>query len=102
MMETIYFKSPIGTLEIKGDKNGLSSLHFLDSEENQTKEIPKHLQNTITQLQEYFEGTRTDFNLKLNPQGTEFQKKFGNNYKKFLFQKQFLIKPLPTDWEILK
>lgn len=27
------------------------------------------------QLQEYFEGKRTDFDLKLNPQGTEFQQK---------------------------
>ena len=27
------------------------------------------------QLQEYFEGKRTDFDLKLNPKGTEFQQK---------------------------
>lgn len=38
-------------------------------------EIPDCLQDCVTQLQEYFAGTRTRFNLKLNPQGTEFQKK---------------------------
>ena len=74
-LETAYINSPLGTLEIKGDKNGLSSVHFLDSEENTSTEIPKYLQETFSQLQEYFEGTRTEFNLKLNPEGTDFQKR---------------------------
>ncbi|MFK5982044.1 MAG: methylated-DNA--[protein]-cysteine S-methyltransferase [Flavobacteriaceae bacterium] len=86
-METIYFKSPVGTLEIKGNQEGLSSLHFMDSEEKPTKEIPKHLQKTVSQLQEYFEGSRTEFNLKLNPQGTEFQKKVWKQLQEIPFSK---------------
>lgn len=74
-METAYLNTPIGTLEIKGDENGLASVHFLDAEEENTSIIPENLQTTIIQLQEYFEGTRTEFHLKLNPEGTSFQKK---------------------------
>ena len=32
------------------------------------------LQRAATQLQEYFAGTRRDFDLPLNPRGTEFQR----------------------------
>ncbi len=86
-MDTIYFKSPVGTLEIKGNQDGLFSLHFMDSEEKSTKEIPKHLQKTVSQLQEYFEGSRTEFNLKLNPQGTEFQKRVWEQLQEIPFSK---------------
>ncbi len=86
-MDTIYFKSPTGTLEIKGDENGLSSLHFLNYEEIPNKIIPNHLQEVITQLQEYFEGSRTEFNLKLNPQGTDFQKRVWEQLQEIPFSK---------------
>jgi len=86
-MGAIYFISPVGTLEIKGNQDGLSSLHFLDSKEKPTKEIPKYLQKTVSQLQEYFEGTRTKFNLKLNPQGTDFQKRVWRQLQEIPFSK---------------
>ena len=37
--------------------------------------IPEPLEDAVYQLNEYFEGARTEFNLTLNPVGTEFQKK---------------------------
>ena len=37
-------------------------------------EIPE-IKQAIQQFKEYFEGTRTSFDLKLTPQGTEFQKR---------------------------
>jgi len=37
--------------------------------------IPPYLQECIQQLNEYFNKIRTTFNLKLNPQGTDFQKR---------------------------
>jgi methylated-DNA-[protein]-cysteine S-methyltransferase len=46
-LQTTYYKSPIGTEKIVGNNNGI----------------------------EYFKGERKTFNLKLNPKGTEFQKK---------------------------
>lgn len=86
-MEIAYLNSPIGTLEIKGDENGLSSVHFLDSKKKSTSTTPKILQPVISQLQEYFEGNRTEFNLKLNPIGTSFQKKVWEQLVKIPFAK---------------
>lgn len=86
-METTYLNSPIGTLEIKGDKFGLASVHFLGSEERSISAISKSLQPVIDQLQEYFEGTRTSFSLKLNPKGTSFQKKVWKQLAEIPFAK---------------
>lgn len=74
-METAYLKTPIGTLKIEGFENALVSVLFIDSDENISKVIPSNLKNAVAQLQEYFEGKRTDFTLNLNPEGTVFQKK---------------------------
>ena len=46
---------------------------FLISEEKLTDIIPESLQDCVYQLQDYFEGKREQFDLKLNPQGTDFQ-----------------------------
>jgi methylated-DNA-[protein]-cysteine S-methyltransferase len=74
-MEGYYLKSPIGTLEIKGDSFGIASIRFMDSDVYESKEIPDVLASAITQLEEYFNGLRIEFELKLNPQGTQFQKR---------------------------
>ena len=72
-METCIIKSPIGYTKIVGDIDGISQVTVLNSEENETDIIPTELEDCVIQLREYFEGNRTDFDLKLNPQGTEFQ-----------------------------
>ena len=73
-METAYIKTPIGIAKIVGDENGISEISALD-EGNVSDEIPTILQESVTQLQDYFEGKRSDFKFKLNPKGTDFQKK---------------------------
>jgi len=76
-METVqaYIKTPIGIAEITGDENGIQSISMLDDEIELSIKIPVVLQDCATQLSEYFEGTRSEFDLKLNPQGTDFQQK---------------------------
>ncbi|NER09811.1 methylated-DNA-[protein]-cysteine S-methyltransferase [Muriicola jejuensis] len=74
-MYTAYMKTPLGTAQIQGDKDGISSISVLDAEDNSEMEIPIELKEAVIQLREYFEGTRKRFDLKLNPSGTEFQKK---------------------------
>jgi len=69
-----YYKTPIGMARIVGDSSGISSITVIDSDEKSSTDIPKNLQDCVTQLEEYFQKKRTNFNLKLNPQGTEFQK----------------------------
>lgn len=73
-METAFIQSPLGITKIEGDANGIT-LISVSTEGSVSIEIPKSLQNAVIQLQEYFEGSRKDFTINLNPQGTDFQKK---------------------------
>ena len=77
-METCIIKSPLGFTKITGDEEGISALSILNSEETITDIIPVELEDCVHQLNEYFEGKRTQFDLQLNPEGTEFQKKVWN------------------------
>lgn len=72
-MQVTHFLSPIGTLEIKGDEDGISQVLFLD-ESPSIQESSHILDECAKQLNEYFENKRTVFELKLNPEGTDFQK----------------------------
>ena len=74
-METCIIKSPLGFTKIVGDQAGIASVTILNSEEKVTDIIPIELEDYVIQLNEYFEGSRKQFDLKLNPQGTDFQKK---------------------------
>lgn len=74
-METCIINTPLGFTQISGDDDGIASVIVLNSEENETDIIPVELEDCARQLREYFEGIRTQFDLKLNPEGTEFQKK---------------------------
>ena len=74
-METCTIETPLGIAEIIGDIHGLNSISVLNSNEAVSNIIPDELQDCVYQLQEYFQGERKTFNLNLNPQGTNFQKK---------------------------
>ena len=73
-MQTTFINSPLGITKIVGDENGISVISILQEGEISTK-IPKELKEAVTQLQDYFEGKRTEFTFKLNPKGTDFQQK---------------------------
>lgn len=74
-METCIIASPLGYTKIVGDVNGIVQITVLNSEEKETNIIPLELEDCVMQLQEYFEGSRSKFDLILNPQGTTFQNK---------------------------
>lgn len=73
-METAYIKTPLGIAKIMGDENGVSVISVSDEGEISLT-IPTDLQESVSQLYDYFEGKRNDFSFKLNPSGTEFQQK---------------------------
>ncbi len=73
-MQICFINTPLGIAKIQGDENGISIISIL-SEGELTIEIPKNLQNAVSQIQEYFDGKRIDFTFKCNPKGTEFQQK---------------------------
>lgn len=73
-METALIKTSLGIATIIGDENGISVISV--AEEGVISEcISVVLQEAVSQLQDYFEGKRIDFDFKLNPKGTEFQQK---------------------------
>lgn len=74
-MEKALLQTPLGNLLIEGDENGLTSLSIISDEIKITHTNQKTLEDAIIQLQEYFEGKRKQFTIRLNPQGTNFQKK---------------------------
>ncbi|WP_461533854.1 methylated-DNA--[protein]-cysteine S-methyltransferase [Sinomicrobium sp.] len=76
-MKTAIVKTPLGTTQISGDHNGVSKVSILKENQIPTSsvDIPEELLPCTRQLKEYFEGQRKDFQLKLNPQGTNFQKR---------------------------
>jgi methylated-DNA-[protein]-cysteine S-methyltransferase len=76
--QTTYYKTPIGTAKIIGNLNGITAVTVIDENIETSKIIPKCLQPCVQQLNEYFKGTRKQFDLKLNPQGTDFQKRVWN------------------------
>ena len=73
-MASCLVNTPLGTTLIEGDQDGIRSVSVIDNAESD-KEIPETLRSCAEQLIEYFEGSRQNFDLKLNPRGTDFQKK---------------------------
>lgn len=68
-----YFRSPIGLVEVCGTELGITSIYFV--EEEKTNFTQNYVtQNAVSQLSDYFEGKRTDFDLPLLASGTAFQK----------------------------
>lgn len=86
-MQKVYIKSPLGTIEVEGDHQGIIAVTFLEEEIPPSKSIPDFLQEVVKQLNEYFEKKRTTFELKLRPQGTGFQLRVWNTLQKIPFGK---------------
>lgn len=80
-------KTPLGTAIIHGDKNGIQRISVSDETVSTSGEVPPGLEETVQQLTEYFEGKRTEFDLKLNPQGTDFQKRVWEELQKIPYGK---------------
>jgi methylated-DNA-[protein]-cysteine S-methyltransferase len=74
-MEFCIFNTPLGFAKLEGDENGISSLTVLNNDHTVSDIIPEVLEDAVRQLEEYFKGERTEFSIKLNPQGTDFQKR---------------------------
>ncbi|MCB0451953.1 MAG: methylated-DNA--[protein]-cysteine S-methyltransferase [Aequorivita sp.] len=87
-MKTTFINTPLGIIELKGDAEGLASALFKDAENIViSAKIPKELNDAVLQLQEYFEGNRKEFNLKLSPEGTDFQKRVWQQLQQIPFGK---------------
>jgi len=77
-MASCVINTPLGFAKLEGDGAGISSLTILNNEAEVSKIIPETLEDAACQIDEYFKGERTQFSLKLNAYGTEFQKRVWN------------------------
>jgi methylated-DNA-[protein]-cysteine S-methyltransferase len=74
MNHEAFYNSPIGTIQIIGNEEGIISLLFMEVAKETSSQIPDCLQDCVAQLDQYFNKTRTSFDLKLQLLGTDFQK----------------------------
>jgi methylated-DNA-[protein]-cysteine S-methyltransferase len=72
---TTSLKTPLGICEITADEDGISEIRIVDEERELSDSVPEILIPAVKQIEAYFRGQLKDFNLKLNPRGTPFQKK---------------------------
>ena len=86
-MKQIILNTPLGKAKIEGNIDGISSVTVLNDDIKVSQTIPEELQDCATQLIEYFNGERDQFSLKLNPEGTIFQKKVWNELIKIPYGK---------------
>ena len=79
-MNYCYLDTPIGRLLIAGDDAAVRRIEFpKDGQAGRPEagwvESPKGpIAEAVRQLREYFAGSRTEFDLPLSPEGTEFQR----------------------------
>jgi len=82
-METIVshiYHSPIGQLNITADDGCITELGFIDEQNtpafiDHEAQLPDVIHHCVDELIEYFAGTRREFTVPINQEGTEFQQK---------------------------
>ena len=77
--ERVYFDTPIGWFEICGHAGSISAANWVDQPESTDGTTPDYLAECLSQLQAYFRGERSEFNLEYRPAGTEFQQNVWNH-----------------------
>ena len=85
-MEKTYYKSPIGFLEIICENNFLISLQLVKNIGKSSIETD-FTKNIKMQLAEYFSGKRKNFDIKISPKGTTFQRLVWNELLKIPYGK---------------
>lgn len=86
-MEKVVINCPLGFVLIEGNEDGISKISVTSEETVLSERIPDLFSDVVTQLNEYFEGNRTEFQFKMNPKGTDFQKTVWEELLKIPFGK---------------
>ena len=86
-MQFCTIETPLGQAKVTGDTNGITSVSISDTIEQLSEIIPENLLDCVTQLKAYFREERQNFDLKLNPNGTDFQKRVWQELQKIPYGK---------------
>lgn len=89
-----YYNLPIGILEIICSEDSILSVMFVEQEKSVMNKGNEILENTIAQLNEYFNGSRKAFDLKVSLNGTDFQKNVWNELLKISYGETLSYKSL--------
>jgi methylated-DNA-[protein]-cysteine S-methyltransferase len=83
-----YTSSKVGNLYLVASEKGLQSIHQVKQNIPMVRlENSPVLQATVKELEQYFAGSRTQFNVPLDLIGTSFQKKVWNELLKIPYGK---------------
>lgn len=87
MKNSFYYDTKIGRIEIEENGEAITKIDYVqkNSEELVDGKETELIKEAIKQLNEYFEGKRSIFDLPLETEGTEFQKKVWNALKEIPF-----------------
>ena len=84
MKNTFYYNTKIGEIAIEENGVAITRLYFVNKDLEKEVEIKEEtwlMRKAIKEIKEYLEGKRNSFDLPLEPEGTEFQKKVWNVLK---------------------
>jgi methylated-DNA-[protein]-cysteine S-methyltransferase len=81
-MSSQTIQTPIGSLTVFADQNSIKELRFVDADQSNPNKLTEM---AVSQLQEYFDGQRKNFDLPLAAEGTEFQKAVWKEISKLEF-----------------
>ena len=72
------YLSPLGWINVTVEDDAVTEMTFSENPFEQNTLVNDVLIAAVRQLEEYFNGTRSSFDLKLNPRGTDFHVKVWN------------------------
>lgn len=79
--------TPVGSLKVTASEKGLVKVSLMNKKGDQQKPQQKLLNEIINQIKEYFAGHRRMFDVPLDREGTDFQKKVWKETAKIPFGK---------------
>jgi len=68
-----HYRSPIGTIEILANEEGVTALNFVSGEPAASPRQHPILRAAVVEVDEYFRGKRSEFSVPLIFRGTDFQ-----------------------------
>jgi methylated-DNA-[protein]-cysteine S-methyltransferase len=102
MLYTTTIPSPLGRLKLQCTDERINAIEFIDEHLILPQQSHPLLERCITQLNEYFLGTRIDFELPLQQAGTAFQQKVWDLLLAIPFGKTISYNRLATQYGDLK
>ncbi len=78
----VYYRSPIGLMEIQATQSHVHSVRFIEDMEELKQQVSNDMTTQcVVQLDEYFNGKRKDFSVPTQQEGTDFMQEVWDDVK---------------------